>query len=85
LTARKTLEFDGDADNVRYDRLTGYIWVGYGNGGIGIVNPTGEKVGSVPASLRQILITFTWQCLIEVRRKPRFWFTRPIEIKMESI
>jgi DNA-binding beta-propeller fold protein YncE len=47
LTARKTLEFGGDADNVRYDRQTGYIWVGYGNGGIGIVNSTGEKVGSV--------------------------------------
>jgi hypothetical protein len=47
LTAQKTLEFGSDADNVRYDRLTGDIWVGYGNGGIGIVNSTGEKVGSV--------------------------------------
>jgi len=47
LTALKTLEFGDDADNVRYDRLTGDIWVGYGNGGIGIVNSTGEKVGSV--------------------------------------
>jgi len=47
LTAQRTLEFGDDADNVRYDRLTGDIWVGYGNGGIGIVNSTGEKVGSV--------------------------------------
>ncbi len=47
LTAQWTLEFGDDADNLRYDRLTGDIWVGYGNGGIGIVNSTGEKVGSV--------------------------------------
>jgi hypothetical protein len=42
-----TLEFGDDADNVRYDQLTGDIWVGYGNGGIGIVNSVGQKVGSV--------------------------------------
>jgi DNA-binding beta-propeller fold protein YncE len=47
LTVRETLEFGGDADNVRYDQQTGDIWVGYGNGGIGIVNSTGQKVGSV--------------------------------------
>ena len=47
LTVRQTLEFGGDADNVRYDQQTGDIWVGYGNGGIGIVNSTGQKVGSV--------------------------------------
>ena len=44
---RETLEFGGDADNVRYDQQTGDIWVGYGNGGIGIVNSTGQNVGSV--------------------------------------
>jgi hypothetical protein len=47
LTLRETLEFGDDADNVRYDRITGEIWVGYGNGGIGIVNSTDQKVGSV--------------------------------------
>jgi hypothetical protein len=30
LTVRETLEFGGDADNVRYDQQTGDIWVGYG-------------------------------------------------------
>jgi DNA-binding beta-propeller fold protein YncE len=47
LTVRETLEFGGDADNLRYDQQTGDIWVGYGNGGIGIVNSAGQNVGSV--------------------------------------
>jgi DNA-binding beta-propeller fold protein YncE len=47
LALQETLEFGDDADNVRYDRQTGDIWVGYGNGGIGIVNSTGQKAGSV--------------------------------------
>jgi DNA-binding beta-propeller fold protein YncE len=47
LTLQETLEFGDDADNVRHDPRTGNIWVGYGNGGIGIVNATGQKVGSV--------------------------------------
>jgi DNA-binding beta-propeller fold protein YncE len=47
LTVRETLGFGGDADNVRYDQQMGDIWVGYGNGGIGIVNSTGQNVGSV--------------------------------------
>jgi DNA-binding beta-propeller fold protein YncE len=47
LTLRETLGFGGDADNVRYDQQTGDIWVGYGNDGIGIVNSTGQNVGSV--------------------------------------
>ena len=47
LIVRETLEFGGDADNVRYDQQTGDIWVGYGNGGIGIVNSTGQKAGSI--------------------------------------
>ncbi len=42
-----TLEFGSDADNVRYDRKTGDIWVGYGHGGLAIVNSTGQKIGSV--------------------------------------
>jgi DNA-binding beta-propeller fold protein YncE len=47
LTLQETLEFGSDADNVRYDQQSGDIWVGYGNGGIGIVNSTGQNVGSV--------------------------------------
>jgi hypothetical protein len=47
LEVHKTVEFGDDADNVRYDRRTGDVWVGYGNGGIGIVNSMGQKVGAV--------------------------------------
>src|ERR1700732_586434 len=50
LTVRETLEFGGDADNVRYDQQTGDIWVGYGNGGIGIGKSTGPYRAS--AALR---------------------------------
>ena len=44
---RETLQFEADADNVRYDQRTGDIWVGYGNRGIGIANSTGQNVGSI--------------------------------------
>jgi hypothetical protein len=47
LTVQSTVEFGDDADNVRYDETTGEIWVGYGNGGIGMVNASGQKVGSI--------------------------------------
>ena len=47
LTLQATLELGDDADNVRYDQQTGDIWIGYGNGGIDIVNSTGQKVDSV--------------------------------------
>ena len=47
LIVRETLGFGSDADNVRYDQQTGDIWVGHGNGGIGIVNSTGQNVGSI--------------------------------------
>ena len=47
LTPQDTAEFGADADNVRYDQETGEIWVGYGDGGIGIVNSMGKKVGSI--------------------------------------
>jgi hypothetical protein len=47
LTVQETLDFGGDADNVRYDEQTGDIWVGYGNGGIAIANAAGQNVGSV--------------------------------------
>jgi hypothetical protein len=44
---QETLEFGGDADNVRYDEQTRNIWVGYGSGGIAIANAAGQNVGSV--------------------------------------
>jgi hypothetical protein len=47
LTLRSTLEFDDDADNVRYDENTGQIWVGYGSGGLGVV-AEGKKAGEIP-------------------------------------
>ena len=47
LTVQETLELGGDADNIRYESQTGDIWVGYGDGGLGIVNSTSQKVGSV--------------------------------------
>jgi hypothetical protein len=47
LTVEETLELGDDADNIRYESQTGDIWVGYGDGGLGIVNSTGQKVGSV--------------------------------------
>jgi hypothetical protein len=67
LMVRDTIEFGADADNVRYDQETGDIWVGYGNGGIGIVNSTGKKrshqLCSVPipnpSDLRRTGIAFT--------------------------
>jgi DNA-binding beta-propeller fold protein YncE len=47
LVIQNILEFGDDADNVRVDPGSGDIWVGYGNGGIGIIDPTGRKVGSI--------------------------------------
>jgi DNA-binding beta-propeller fold protein YncE len=47
FAVQETLDFGSDADNVRQDPQTGELWVGYGNGGLGIVNPTGQKSGSL--------------------------------------
>jgi DNA-binding beta-propeller fold protein YncE len=47
LALQATLDFGDDADNVRFDRQARETWVGYGSGGIGIVDSTGQKVGSV--------------------------------------
>lgn len=43
-----TLNFEDDADNVRYDAATKQIYVGFGDGGIGVVNASdGKRVGSI--------------------------------------
>src|SRR5438876_4662923 len=40
------LDFKDDADNVRYDSATKQIFVGFGSGGIGIINAAdGKQVG----------------------------------------
>lgn len=46
-----TIKFDDDADNVRYDATTKQLFVGYGGGAIGIIDP--EKnvaLGEIPVS-----------------------------------
>ncbi len=42
------LNFKDDADNVRYNDVTKKIYVGFGSGGIGVVNPAdGKQVASI--------------------------------------
>jgi glutamine cyclotransferase len=42
------LRFEDDADNVRYDETSQKIYVGFGSGGIAVVNATdGKQVGSI--------------------------------------
>jgi DNA-binding beta-propeller fold protein YncE len=44
-------DFKDDADNVRYDDVTKKIYVGFGSGGIGIVDAVdGKQVGSIKLS-----------------------------------
>jgi len=45
------LRFEDDADNVRYDETSQKIYVGFGSGGIAVVNaPDGKQVGSIKLS-----------------------------------
>ena len=45
------LRFEDDADNVRYDETSQKIYVGFGSGGIAIVNaPDGKQVGFIKLS-----------------------------------
>ena len=45
------LRFEDDADNVRYDETRKKIYVGFGSGGIAVVNaPDGKQVGSIKLS-----------------------------------
>ena len=45
------LNFKDDADNVRYDGVAKKIYVGFGNGGIGIIDATqGKMIGSISLS-----------------------------------
>jgi DNA-binding beta-propeller fold protein YncE len=45
------LDFKDDADNVRYDSATKQIYVGFGSGGIAVVNALdGKQIGSIKLS-----------------------------------
>jgi DNA-binding beta-propeller fold protein YncE len=45
------LQFEDDADNVRYDETSKKIYVGFGSGGIAVVNAlNGKQVGSIKLS-----------------------------------
>lgn len=44
----KVIRFSGDADNVRYDAAQKRVYVGYGGGGLGVLDEKGERIGDVP-------------------------------------
>jgi DNA-binding beta-propeller fold protein YncE len=49
--AVEELNFEDDADNVRYDEATKKIYVGFGSGGIAVINaPDGKEVRSIKLS-----------------------------------
>src|SRR5215468_5477858 len=43
----ETVQFSGDADNIRYDARNRRIVVGYGNGALGFLDPNGKKIGEI--------------------------------------
>jgi len=43
----QSIELGDDADNIRRDPITRRIFVGYGNGGIAVFDPDGNKVGDI--------------------------------------
>lgn len=40
----KTINISSDADNMRYDKYQNLVYVGYGNGALGIIDPTQENL-----------------------------------------
>lgn len=45
----KTINFGDDADNLRYDAISGVVYVAYGSGGIGLVNvKTNQLIKKIP-------------------------------------
>lgn len=44
----ETVRFSGDADNIRYDGRDRRIVVGYGDGALGLLDPSGKKLGGIP-------------------------------------
>jgi DNA-binding beta-propeller fold protein YncE len=47
LSLQNTLSLGSDADNVRYDQQTGDIWVGFGSGGIAVINSEGQPTETI--------------------------------------
>jgi DNA-binding beta-propeller fold protein YncE len=48
FTLLQTIKLNGDADNIRYDSNNGLVYVGYGNGGLAVINgSSGEKLGNI--------------------------------------
>jgi DNA-binding beta-propeller fold protein YncE len=44
-----TIDLKDDADNVRYDTANNQVYVGYGNGGIAVIDPqTNKRLRSIP-------------------------------------
>jgi DNA-binding beta-propeller fold protein YncE len=44
----KSIKFPDDADNIRYDAAARRVYVGYGNGGLGIIDvATGDQAGEI--------------------------------------
>jgi DNA-binding beta-propeller fold protein YncE len=44
----KSIKFSDDADNVRYDAVARRVYVGYGSGGLGIIDAaTGDQIGEI--------------------------------------
>ena len=44
----KSVKFSDDADNVRYDAAAGRVYVGYGDGALGVIDAaSGERVGDI--------------------------------------
>src|SRR5262252_6872693 len=44
----KTIQYEDDADNLRYDSARERVYVGYGSGGLGELNLEGQKVKEIP-------------------------------------
>jgi len=47
LGLQSTFDFGDDADNLRIDPQSGDIWIGFGSGGIGIIDSWGQKLGTI--------------------------------------
>jgi hypothetical protein len=45
---QKTADLGNDADNIRYDEHSSKIWVGYGDGGIAIIDSRMQKIADIP-------------------------------------
>lgn len=42
------VRFSGDADNIRYDAVNKHVYVGYGEGALGVLSDKGERLFDIP-------------------------------------